>query len=401
MSASCRGGQFSMAISATNPCHLYDLALELHAVGLLGAYYSGYPGWRLKPPAGFPLRAHSWRTVLVYGALRLPARWRPAPRDLFRWQDAAFDRWVGRVMEPADVVHAMPGQCIETFRAAQRLGMIRVLNHATGPVREWVRIMRPEYERVGLNVEKVTPYNAAWLAGYDEAVALADWHCAASTVVRDQLIRDGVPAERIFIVPYGADTQTFHSMGARREGVEFRMVFAGQFGLRKGIRCLLDALGMATDGEAASWRLDAYGSRLPEAEGDLASYRGPVPLRFHGAVGRAVLAEVFRSSNVLVLPSLEEGFGLVVPQALACGLPCIVSDAVGAADLIEHRVNGSVFPAGKADALLAELRWWAANPRVVTCDAGWGRPARQLIAATLTMLQGGGRCSTSFPSRGD
>lgn len=98
-----------IAISATNPCHLYELARKVHRAGHLSAYYSGYPGWSLRPATGFPLRAHSWRTVAVYAALRLPPVLRPPSRVLFRWQDDAFDRWVGRVMRPAcRPCHARP-----------------------------------------------------------------------------------------------------------------------------------------------------------------------------------------------------------------------------------------------------------------------------------------------------
>ena len=82
-------------------------------------------------------------------------------------------------------------------------------------------------------------------------------------------------------------------------------------------------------------------------------------LRVHGPVTHAQLGEIFRSAGALVLPSWEEAFGLVVAQALACGLPCIVSDRVGASDLIVPRRNGSVFPVGDADALAGELAWWA------------------------------------------
>ncbi|MBV8585122.1 MAG: glycosyltransferase [Verrucomicrobia bacterium] len=59
------------------------------------------------------------------------------------------------------------------------------------------------------------------------------------------------------------------------------------------------------------------------------------------------LSEQMRQASVLVLPSLEEGFGLVVPQALACGAPCIVSESIGAKDLIEVRRNGSTLRTAK------------------------------------------------------
>jgi glycosyltransferase involved in cell wall biosynthesis len=91
------------------------------------------------------------------------------------------------------------------------------------------------------------------------------------------------------------------------------------------------------------------------------------------------LAQTFRESSVLVLPSLEEGFGLVVAQALHCGLPCIVSDRVGAKDFIEHRVNGSIFPAGDSHALADELEWWSRHPRRVKHSYSWPDAANQLI----------------------
>src|SRR5688572_26088837 len=119
-----------ISIAATNPCHLHPLAVELSRVGALGTYYSGYPKWKLRGKGKLPIRTHSLRTSLVYACLRfLPEKMRPSSRSLFLWQDQSFDRWVGRQLASADFIHAMPGQCLATFRAAQRLGIRTVLNH--------------------------------------------------------------------------------------------------------------------------------------------------------------------------------------------------------------------------------------------------------------------------------
>jgi glycosyltransferase involved in cell wall biosynthesis len=126
--------------------------------------------------------------------------------------------------------------------------------------------------------------------------------------------------------------------------------------------------------------VDFYGARLGEAEGDIAAYRGRCPLHFHGPVPQGELAEAMRRSSVLVLPSLEEGFGLVVPQALNCGLACIVSDRVGGKDLIQHRENGSIVPVQNPEALASELRWWAEHRMCVRQSFGWTEPAERLIA---------------------
>ncbi|MEQ1862294.1 MAG: glycosyltransferase family 4 protein, partial [Chthoniobacteraceae bacterium] len=155
------------------------------------------------------------------------------------------------------------------------------------------------------------------------------------------------------------------------------IVFAGQLCLRKGIKTLLDALTLAG---RSDWHVDFLGGDTGETARDFAAYRGATPLQFHGAVPQAQLADAMRAGAVLVLPSLEEGFGLVVPQALNCGLPCVVSDRVGAKDLIRHRENGSLVPARDAANLATELAWWAQHPKRLTESFGWTEPARQLIA---------------------
>jgi glycosyltransferase involved in cell wall biosynthesis len=388
--AGSRDLQRAMKISfaATNPCHMWPTALAVAEQGALGEYYSGYPAWKLGAQNPARLRCHSLRTNLVYGLLKYAPAWaRPSSRKLFLWQDHGFDRWVGRHLETCDFIHAMPGQALATFRHARAMGVRAVLNHATGPARDWVEIMRPEYERVGLRLEDVCPYDADYFAREDAEYALADYHCAASTIVRDQLAARGIERERIWLVPYGADTSQAvftRGTGEQQPPPAFRILFAGQIGLRKGIRTLLEALTLAQN---SNWRVDFVGAKLDEIGTDLRNYRGEIPLHFHGAVNQASLAKWMRESSVLVLPSLEEGFGLVVPQALNCGCPCIVSDRVGAKDLIRHRDNGSVFPVSDAAALAAELAWWAAHPARVAENFTWTAGARTLIAASEAALR--------------
>ncbi len=375
-----------ISFAATNPCHMWPTARAVAQHGALAHYYSGYPAWKLSDASPEILRAHSFRTNVVYGLLKYAPDWlRPSSRKLFLWQDHGFDRWTGRNLEPCDFIHAMPGQALHTFRAARKTGIRTVLNHATGPVREWVRIMQPEYDRIGLQLTDVCPYDAAYFAREDEEYALADFHCAASTVVRDQLIASGIAEEKVTVIPYGADTgpRVFRRAENDAPPREFRILFAGQIGIRKGLRTLLEALTLCGKPE---WRIDFVGAKLPESSQDLAAYRGPIPLEFHGTKSQEQLAAIMRASSVLVLPSLEEGFGLVVPQALNCGTPCIVSDRVGGKDLIRHGENGAIFPVGDSAALAQALRSFAENPRRTTDNHGWEDPARRLVEWSRSVL---------------
>jgi glycosyltransferase involved in cell wall biosynthesis len=201
-------------------------------------------------------------------------------------------------------------------------------------------------------------------------------------VVRDQLIARGIEAHRILLAPYGAESEMFFADDSAPPA-EFRIVFAGQICLRKGVRTFLDALTLAG---REKWSVDFYGGMQGECARDLEGYRGVTPLRFHGAVSQAALGSALRAGSALVLPSLEEGFGLVVPQALNCGIPAIVSDRVGGKDLVRHRENGSIVPAADAEALAVELEWWSQNPRRIHERHGWEEPARMLIGASLPLL---------------
>jgi glycosyltransferase involved in cell wall biosynthesis len=256
------------------------------------------------------------------------------------------------------------------------MGIRTVLNHATGPVHDWVRIMEPEYTRVGLKLTDHSPYDGSYFEREEEEYALSDYHCVASTVVRDQLVALGISPKRIWVVPYGADPLTFNPPPEPEPSSEFRILFAGQVCLRKGIKTLLDAL---TISDRADCRVDFFGARLGEADRDIAAYRGVTPLHFHGPVSQGRLAEAMRQSTVLVLPSLEEGFGLVVPQALSCGLPCIVSDRVGGKDLVRRRENGSIVPVQNPEALAAELQYWDTHRTRSSESFHWTEPARRLI----------------------
>ena len=80
-------------------------------------------------------------------------------------------------------------------------------------------------------------------------------------------------------------------------------------------------------------------------------------VRFLGFLNQSELPAAYRSADVFVLPSLFEPFGLVVNEAMLCGLPVVVSDRVGAKfDLVRNGENGYVYPAGNLEALAAILR---------------------------------------------
>ena len=179
---------------------------------------------------------------------------------------------------------------------------------------------------------------------------LADVCLAASSFTAATLVENGVPAERIRVVPYGVDLDFFRPPPAPPGG-PLRVLFVGQMTQRKGLRYLLEA-----------WRRLA----LPDAELVLAG-RGPADrellARYDGlfraetGVSAGRLRELYRTSHLFCMPSLAEGFGLVYLEALACGTPVIGTPNTGAADLLRDGRGGFLVPIRDAEALAERLLW--------------------------------------------
>jgi glycosyltransferase involved in cell wall biosynthesis len=129
-------------------------------------------------------------------------------------------------------------------------------------------------------------------------------------------------------------------------------MWAGAFAIHKGAHHLLDAWRSLGVGDRA--RLDIFGTwSLPER------FRKDLPssVRVHGAVPQAELFRRYTEADVLVFPTLCDGFGMVVTEAFAHGLPVITTDRAGAADLVRDGENGFVVRGADVAQLTASMRW--------------------------------------------
>ena len=172
---------------------------------------------------------------------------------------------------------------------------------------------------------------------------LADVILTCSSLARDSYLCAGVAANKVHSVPLGVDLGVFGGTAqcvAQRAKRERPIVFcnAGLLDLRKGIDLIADA--------CRSLRSSHYQFEFLIA-GNVAT--GDVRLveqlnkvaRIQPRVPHVDLPKFFASADVFVLPLRIDSFGMVVSEALACGLPVIVTENVGAKDLVCEGVSGS------------------------------------------------------------
>lgn len=184
----------------------------------------------------------------------------------------------------------------------------------------------------------------------------------------------GVPEEAIFTAPYCVDNNFFSERAAaqtentrqiRRElGIsadDTVFLFSAKFIDRKRPMDLINAASKCRTAEESHLILVGDGALLETCRNEIAVNK-LTNVHLVGFKNQSELPTFYAAADVLVLPSEYETWGLVVNEAMACGLPCIVSDTCGAAaDMILEGKTGFTYPMGDVQQLAALMIYMADN----------------------------------------
>ena len=190
---------------------------------------------------------------------------------------------------------------------------------------------------------------------------LADHIVVASTFTHGTYVFHGVPPEKISINPYGVDFEKFQPVGRNisQSGL-IRFVFVGSVDARKGIPLLLE-----------TWsRINKPGIELTLI-GPISEFTEQYIRQHYPSVvvkGRIPFTEVIRTFpeyDILIFPSFFEGFGLVIPEAMAGGLPVITTTATCGPDIIENGTDGFIVEPGDADSLKSSIEYFMQHPELI------------------------------------
>jgi alpha-maltose-1-phosphate synthase len=192
----------------------------------------------------------------------------------------------------------------------------------------------------------------AKLARKDRELALADTVFVASSFTRDTLREAPTAPRDVVLVPYGAPSiEPVSRPVIRQPGEPLRILFVGSLGQRKGLRYLLEAM----EALGAGYELTLIG-KVPGVRCDpLASGLGRH--RHIASLPHAGILREMRQHHVFVFPSLFEGFGLVLLEAMACGLPIVATHHTAAPDLITDGCEGFIVPIRSAGAIAEKLTY--------------------------------------------
>lgn len=253
-----------------------------------------------------------------------------------------------RHVENCDLVYAYEDGALETFRAAHDLGIRPVYDLPIGYWRIAQQIYEEEREREPEWAATLTGIRDSpeKLARKEEEAKLADRIVVASSFTRQTLAAAGFHA-KVEVIPYGAPPVTQNEIVAGAGNL--RVLFVGALGQRKGLSYLLHAMDLLGSGFELTLLGRKTISHCRVLEAAVARHRWIPSLPHHEVL------RLMQQHDVLVLPSLFEGFGLVILEAMAQGLPVITTPHTAGPDLITEGVDGFIVPIRSAEAIAEKL----------------------------------------------
>jgi glycosyltransferase involved in cell wall biosynthesis len=166
---------------------------------------------------------------------------------------------------------------------------------------------------------------------------MAERILVASSFTKRTLIENGIPASAITVIPYGVNLRRFTPRARNRSSAgPLRLLFVGTINQRKGIKYLVEALRVLLHREIS---LTICG-RVVDDLSVLKPIASQIDLR--PSISPAELVSAYQQADLFVLPSVAEGFGQVLLEALACGLPVLSTRNTAAPDLLDEGVHGFV-----------------------------------------------------------
>jgi len=267
-------------------------------------------------------------------------------------------------LKPDSIFFAYDTGALETMEWCRERGIKCVLNQMD-PNRVEAELVRAEEKQWPGWAAHPTAVPEEYFQRREREWALADRIVVNSEFSRQALLRQGVAAEKLAVIPlcYEAEAGKRKAESGNELQISdfkistlspLRVLFLGQVILRKGIQYLIEAAKLLSK---ENIHFDVVGSVGISRE---AVASAPGNMTFHGRAGRDQAADWYRRSHLFVLPTLSDGFAITQLEAMAHGLPVIATPCCG--EVVSDGADGFIVPPRDAGALERTFQRYLAKP---------------------------------------
>lgn len=380
-----------VVLSTPGKFHTFDLARELHSRGALTAVFTGYPSFKLRQENVPQAMIH---TFPWFQSSYMAFPWKHhLPHSIIQqWEHlnaTTLGNWVAKNMQACDIYVGLSGSSLAGGKKAHQLSAAYVCDRGSAHIRVQDKLLREEHDIWGI------PFNGIDSRTIDREeaeYAEADVITVPSKFAYRSFVQQGISENKLRLLPYGVNVSRFNPAAAPTEG-HFDVLYVGAMSLQKGVQYLVQSYQKI---QHPNKSLTFVGTPSPVIIA-LLQARGmwPEEARVLGHMPQTELKNIMSRSHVLVLPSVQDGFGMVMAQAMACGCPVIASQNTGGEDLFNE--EGFIVPARDVCVLAERLQQLADNPEQqkamgqralarVQAFGGWreyGEKAMAIYAETL------------------
>ena len=293
--------------------HLLNLSKELIKQGHNVNFYSYLPNKRAKE---FGLKKEHNKN---YFTIALPFLLLLKITNRAQWVvylfHRFFDWYLSKVMKPCDVfIGHSPMHLSSLITAKNKFNATVILERGTSHVLYFVdRLKENPFKKSIISIKNIKRDLAAYLH--------TDYICVPSDYVAESFVRRGIPQKKLFVNPYGVDLTDFQPTELDAKS-HFDIIFVGQWSYRKGADLMTELC--EKNPELSMIHLGTVGD-VP-----LSNLKNIVHVN---AVNEKKIINFYKKSKILILPSREDGFGMVLTQAIACGLPVVCSSETGSKEI--------------------------------------------------------------------
>jgi glycosyltransferase involved in cell wall biosynthesis len=265
-----------------------------------------------------------------------------------------LDRWLKKQLIPGDHIISSYGYVNECFKFVRRSGGKTFLDAGNSHIDHYWELISEEHRRWNCPTPPFSPF---WFKRARKTLEETDFVLSPSSYVTNSFLARGFTPDRILRNSYPVDFSLFKPDGkSRPKNRPLTIINTGSLSLRKGTPYLLEAFRLIQK-KIPDARLLLTRSIQDDIKPILPRY-ADLPIEWSPALPHGQLAERLRSADIFVLPSLEEGLVRTACEAMACGLPAILTPNTGANDFVQPGANGEVVPIRNPQAIADAVFKW-------------------------------------------
>lgn len=263
---------------------------------------------------------------------------------LYDWMAS---QWVGK----CDIFHFVSSIGYYSGKKAKREGAILICDERTEYPDFQRQIIEEEYDKLEI---KFNPPGLLYDDKIKSEYSLSDYIILPSSYAKRTFIDAGFKPKKIFVVPRGINLEQFYTVveNCKSDNI-FRIIYVGQIIPRKGVHYLIEAFKKLKLFKAELLLIGPIDESMKSFVNEHTKYNNMI--KAIGAVPKIELSKYYSRGSVFVLPSLADSWGLVVSEAMGCGLPVIVTENTGSKEIVRNGKDGFIIPIRDVDVLMEKI----------------------------------------------